>query len=132
MVSHLSGVAKLIKAILTKCYAHSLSLSVKNATKQWKILSDVMCATKEIIALIKFSPKREKILGDIKTSATDERTFSLARRLKTWLRATVCQERFNSLAVLHWHKEKTKMIDTDKIANQFIFSNERRRALFAM
>ena len=72
MVSHLSGVAKLIKAILTKCYAHSLSLSVKNATKQWEILSDVMCATKKIIALIKFSPKREKILGDIKTNIEEQ------------------------------------------------------------
>ena len=74
---HLSGVAKLIKdaqpkAVLTKFYAHSLSLSVKNATKQCKIPSDVMCATKEIIALIKFSPKSEKILGDIKTNMLDK------------------------------------------------------------
>ena len=40
------------------------------------------------------------------TSATAERTFSLARNLKTWLRSTMLPARFNSLALLKFPKEK--------------------------
>ena len=50
------------------------------------------------------------VLVGAATSATPERSFSLARRLKTWLRATMTQKRFNSLAVLSFHKELTNKI----------------------
>ena len=68
-----SGVAKKIlecqpKAHPTHFHAHSLSLSVKNATSHCKILSDTMDNTNEIVQLIKFSPKRDTILGDIKAN----------------------------------------------------------------
>ena len=33
------------------------------------------------------------------TSATPERTFSMARRLKSWNRSTMTQKRFNSIAI---------------------------------
>ena len=39
------------------------------------------------------------------TSATLERSFLLARRLKSWLRTSTSQCRFNSLAILNFHKE---------------------------
>ena len=35
------------------------------------------------------------------TSATPESSFSLARRIKTWQRATMTRKRFNSLAILN-------------------------------
>ena len=38
------------------------------------------------------------------TSATPERSFSLQRRIKTWIRSTMNQKRYNSLSVLHEHK----------------------------
>ena len=41
------------------------------------------------------------------TSATSERTFSLARNLKTWLRSTVLPAKFNSLVLLKFHRERT-------------------------
>ena len=50
------------------CHGHSLSLSVKDATKNCKILSDTMDNTNEIVKPVKFSPKRDNILGDIKAN----------------------------------------------------------------
>ena len=50
----------------THCHAHSLLLSVKNVTKNTKILRDTMGTAEEITILIKYSPKRENILGSIK------------------------------------------------------------------
>ena len=71
MMGHKTGVAKRIqdlqpKAYPTHCHGHSLSLSVKDTTKNCKLLSDTMDTAKEIVSLIKFSPKRENLLGEIK------------------------------------------------------------------
>ena len=54
------------KVNYTHCHAHSLSLSVKDVTKKVKILGDFMGTGREIIVLIKYSPKRENLLGKIK------------------------------------------------------------------
>ena len=43
------------------------------------------------------------------TSASGERSFSTARRLKTWLRSTMTQERFSNLTILNSHKERTEV-----------------------
>ena len=55
---------------------------------------------KEVIALCKL------ILVNPATSAAGERSFSTARRLKTWLRSRMNQERFSNLTVLNIHKKK--------------------------
>ena len=70
MMGKKSGVAQQIlkdqpKALVTHCHGHSLSLSVKDANKLCRILSETMGTVGEIIILIKFSPKRERMLGDI-------------------------------------------------------------------
>ena len=54
------------------------------------------------------------------TSATPERSFSLARRIKTWQRATMSQRRFNSLAILNCHKDGTDKIDLVSVGNDFV------------
>jgi len=68
MLGKKSGVAAQIraiqpKAVETHCHGHSLSLSVKDATKSSRMLSDVMGTVSETTTLIKYSPKREKMLG---------------------------------------------------------------------
>ena len=40
-------------------------------------------------------------------SATGVITFPMARRVKTWLRANMQQKRFNDVAIVHCHKERT-------------------------
>ena len=71
MLGHRTGVAKRIqdlqlKAYPTHCHGHSLSLSVKDITKNCKLLSDTMDIANEVVTLITFSPKRENLLGEIK------------------------------------------------------------------
>ncbi|XP_028044471.1 zinc finger MYM-type protein 1-like, partial [Rhopalosiphum maidis] len=49
--------------------------------------------------------------------ATAERSFSTLRRLKTWLRSTIGEERLNGLALLHIHKDIP--IDIENIITRF-------------
>ena len=58
MLEKKSGVAKQIldiqpKALATHCHCHSLSLPVKEVTKESKTLSDIMDTSAEIAILVK-------------------------------------------------------------------------------
>ena len=76
MLGHKTGVANVAdvqpKAHPTHCHGHSLNLSLKDTVKNCKLLLNTMDTAKEIVALIKFSPKRERLLGDIKENLDDE------------------------------------------------------------
>lgn len=48
--------------------------------------------------------------------ASPERTFSTLRRLKTWLRSTIAQDRLNGLALLHIHRDP---IDVQSVIDRF-------------
>ena len=69
------------------------------------------------------------ILVNPATSATGERSFSTARRLKTWLRSRMNQERFSNLTVLNIHKERTGRLSTIDIANEFTDGNTNRKRI---
>ena len=64
------------------------------------------------------------------SSATAERTFSMARRVKTWMRSTMLPARFNAVAVLNFHKKRTDTLDLITIANLFAESNDNRKRIF--
>ena len=64
------------------------------------------------------------------TTSTAERTFSTLRRLKTFLRSTMTQNRLNHVMLLHIYKEKTDKIDLTKVATKFVSVNDRRRTFF--
>ena len=51
------------KSLVTHCQGHSPSLTVKDLTACCKVLCDTMSTVREISVLIKYSPKRENILG---------------------------------------------------------------------
>ena len=77
MMGKKSGVATRIlaeqpKAIVTHCLGHSLSLAVKDLTAFCKILGDTMGTVGEICVLVKYSPKREKMLGRIRENIEGE------------------------------------------------------------
>ena len=77
---------------------------------------------KEVITLCKL------ILVNPATSAAGERCFSTVRRLKTWHRSRMNQERFSNLTVLNIHKERTDRLSTIDIANEFTdLSTNRKR-----
>ena len=64
------------------------------------------------------------------SAASGERTFSSQRRVKTYLRSTMTEVRYNNLMVLHVNKERTDKLDLNIIAKLFIQKNERRIRFF--
>ena len=61
------------------------------------------------------------IIATADTSAHAERTFSLARRLKTYLRQGMNDETFDALGLMGWYKDEIdKMLDSINIGNNFI------------
>ena len=55
--------AEQTKAGVTHYQGHSLSLAVKDFTECCKIFCYTMSTVREICVLVKYSPKRENILG---------------------------------------------------------------------
>ena len=66
------------------------------------------------------------------TNAESERSFSAVRRIKTYLRSTMSQQRLNHLMLLHVHKSYTDKLNLVDIANDFIADNEHRKRMFGM
>ena len=78
---------------------------------------------KDVYNKIKTCPESEKelipnimriiklLLINLATSCSPERSFSTARRLKSWLWSTMTSQRFNELALLNVHKECTDQLD---------------------
>ena len=64
------------------------------------------------------------------TSATAERSFSATRRLKTYLRTTIGQERLNSIMLLNIHENHTDVANLSDVARDFVALNEHRRNVF--
>ena len=68
------------------------------------------------------------ILVAADTSAFAERTFSLSRRIKTWLRAGMDDTIFDKLGLLAWYKDDIDgIIDGVKIGNAFIAEKDTRK-----
>ena len=64
------------------------------------------------------------------TSAIAERSFSLALRLKTWIRSTMLPSRLNAIAILHEHKTLTDRLNLTDIAKEYVCRNESRTCAF--
>ena len=54
------------------------------------------------------------------SSCTAERSFSGLRRLKTYLRSRMSQERLNAVAVMNIHKEEVMKLSFDELIDNFI------------
>ncbi|XP_070549960.1 zinc finger MYM-type protein 1-like [Ptychodera flava] len=64
------------------------------------------------------------------TTATAERSFSALRRLKSYLRSTMSQQRLNNVMLLHIHKQITDSLCLKDIARDFASANDRRVTFF--
>jgi len=106
------------------------------------IVKDKVSCFKDIYQVVKDCSEGERglmpniihaiklLLVNPSTSCTPERSFSTARRLKTWLSATMKSKRFNSLAVLHIHKDLTDILNLKDIGIEFVSAREGRRDYF--
>ena len=83
------------------------------------------CMISEIIIICKL------LLVNPATSAAGERSFSSARRLKTWLRLTMTQTRFSNLTILNTQKQKTDKLSLIDVANGFAVLNDNRKSNFS-
>ena len=54
------------------------------------------------------------------TSATLKRSFSLVRRVKTWLSYALITKRFNALGILHSHKDIVDKLSLVPTGNDFV------------
>lgn len=53
------------------------------------------------------------------SSSTRERSFSIMRRVKTWLRITMTEDCFSFLALLNIERDLSKKINSEVIVNTF-------------
>ena len=63
-------------------------------------------------------------------NATSEGSSSALRRVKSYLRSTMSQQRLNNPMLLHVHKGITDIINWKDIASEFIGNSEHRLKIF--
>ena len=66
------------------------------------------------------------------TNAVSERSFSAMKRIKSYLRSTMTQQRLNHLMLLHIHKDHTDRLNLIEAANDFVYAKEHRRSIFGI
>ena len=64
------------------------------------------------------------------TTATAERSFSVLRRIKTYLHSSMTEESLNNVILLHSHKDLTSSLDLKEVGQLFIDANSRRQSFF--
>ena len=95
-----------------------------------EIKSKIKTGTSEAERILMVNVIKLVILVGAAASATRDRSFSLARRLKTWLRYTMSQKRLNALAILSFYKELVDKISLVGVANEFVDSKPMRKSIF--
>lgn len=115
---------------LIKRHGERVGLSIKKVSSI-RTICDIMSST----------PLAKELLSEVHrllllyvtvpvTTSTSERTFSALRRVKTYLRSSMTQERLNHLLLLYCHKARTEALDLTQIAATFVAINERRGHYF--
>jgi hypothetical protein len=99
--------------------------------KEEAVLSDVLLYMQEMtnrerLLLSEVVKVLKLVLVMPATNFTSERSFSTLRRIKTYLRSTMRQDRLNDLMTLHVHKDKTGQMNLQSIARDFCFREYRQ------
>lgn len=88
----------------------------------------------DLLAETKFFPSVKRAIINYMTipptTCTVERSFSTLRRVKTWLRNTMCQDRLSNLCLLSVHRDRIKEINLKELAIDK-FSKNKRNLQFA-
>ncbi|KAF0312605.1 Zinc finger MYM-type protein 1 [Amphibalanus amphitrite] len=91
------------------------------ALLQDKPLRKVLPAADDLIRIILTAPA---------TSCAAERTFSQVRRIKSWLRSTLGQERLNHAVMLAVHRERLEELDLETEVKEFVSQSSQRSNAF--
>lgn len=65
-------------------------------------------------------------------SSTNERSFSMLKRVKSYLRSTMTQERLNDMAILNTYKKRAAQLKIEGLMDNFIIKNHLRKTTFAL
>ena len=98
---------------LTKCL--SGSISADDAFSAYECCPPMYTNVKFLLKILCTLPV---------TTASAERTFSMLRRLKTWLRSTMCEERLTGLALLSSAMDIP--VEPDDVVDKFMQRSSRR------
>lgn len=88
-------------------------------------------STSQVDLISQVSRLMQLVLVMPATNATSERSFSALRRVKSYLRSTMGQERLNYLMLLHVHNQKTDKLDLKAILNDFVQDSAHRSTIFS-
>ena len=91
--------------------------------------------------LLHISPAERNLMNEVMTimklimvmpatNASSERSFSAMRRVKSYLRSMMKQERLNHLMLLHVHKELIDTLNLADVTNDFVSSSKNRLRIF--
>jgi len=64
------------------------------------------------------------------TSCEGERSFSVLKRLKFWLRSTMGQSRLSSLTIIQIHSRELVKLSVENLINIFASCEQRRTDFF--
>ncbi len=64
------------------------------------------------------------------TNAASERSFSTMKRVKSYLRSTMGQERLNNLMIMNIYKTEAEKLDLKLVADEFVCGSEHRMRIF--
>ena len=83
------------RAVFTHCFGHALNLGVADTIKQTLAMKECLDTCFEVVKLIKFSPKREALLRELKEEISSE---APGVRTLCPTRCIVCAESLSSIA----------------------------------
>ena len=123
------------------CQRLQLHLETLQATFPEGLKSATLCINDLKCFILSLSENERAVVGEVvtllklilvlpSTNAVSERSFSAMRRLKTYLRTTMAQERLNHLLLLHIHKDRTDMLSCLEVARTFVGDSEHRLSVF--
>jgi hypothetical protein len=93
---------------------------LKDLLDLYKSMGSVFKESKKLVQLVLTYPI---------TSNEGERSFSLLKRILTWQRTTMTEERLCNLARMAMHPGRLAKLSTESIINMYIDSNPRRLKL---
>ena len=113
---------------MMKCAEEAKGLKVVTTIRT---LADIITSSSIYIGMFSEVVKLLRIFMTVPVStASAERSFSSLRRLKTYLRSTMTQQRLNNVMVPHCHKHEIDNIDLTSVAKEFVSANESRTTFF--
>ena len=115
---------KLLPGLLRQCLP-----DIKRATSLDTVISVVNNGQNRLILPMVVRLIQIYLLAPM-SAASAERSFSVQRQIKSYLRNMMSERRYNNLLVLNIHKEKTDNIDLIKLAKEFTQKNDRRLRYF--